>query len=374
MHMPANSTHGINAEENTNILFYILVPVYNVEKYLSTCIESVLNQTYPCFQLILVDDGSPDDSGRICEEYAKKDSRIKVIHQTNYGLIGARQTAVQRVREIASHKNEFVMYLDSDDSYKPYTLEKIAKCIQKTGSDMVIFDMERVADGKTVIPHHAVADYTRTITEKRELYNLVFNNSGYNSLCRKAISIELLPEMDYSKYFHISHAEDLLQSIWYYKYCKKASFLNESLYNYTINPDSITQTVTEKNFTVDFTVRQRVYEFLIQEDVFKDSDWRRYRSTCIRILLDMVQTIMRFPIERKQKTVYLDQIRETEYYKKYISSQSYDKMCLGRKGYLLYLAFEKQRYLVLYTWGFFYSSLRKMKMSWRKLYAEIIRH
>ena len=90
-------------------LISIIVPVYNVEQYLSRCVDSLVNQTYHNIEIILVDDGSPDRSGEICDEYAKKDKRVKVIHQSNGGLSDARNTAL----DIA--KGDYLMFVDSDD-------------------------------------------------------------------------------------------------------------------------------------------------------------------------------------------------------------------------------------------------------------------
>ena len=89
-------------------MFYICVPVYKAEKYIHKCITSVLNQTYGNFKLILVDDGSPDKCGEICDEYAKQDDRVVVIHQKNMGLLAARQAANRKVIEI--HKNKTLLF------------------------------------------------------------------------------------------------------------------------------------------------------------------------------------------------------------------------------------------------------------------------
>ena len=145
----------INENEQKDYYFYILVPVYNVEKYIKNCIESVLNQTRQNFKLILVDDGSSDRSGDICEEYAAKDDRIIVIHQKNQGQIAARQTAVRKVQELSNDNNEddIVLYLDSDDSLKPCAIERIENALTEYDCDIVMYGMERVSEGKTVIPY-----------------------------------------------------------------------------------------------------------------------------------------------------------------------------------------------------------------------------
>ena len=87
----------------------IVVPIYKVEKYLRRCIESLINQDYPDIEIILVDDGSPDNCGTICDEYAQKDARIIVIHQQNGGLSAARNTGIDVAR------GEYLMFVDSDD-------------------------------------------------------------------------------------------------------------------------------------------------------------------------------------------------------------------------------------------------------------------
>ena len=98
-------------------LIGVIVPVYKVEKYIAECIESILAQTYTNFRLILVDDGTPDNAGKICDEYAKKDSRITVIHQDNAGVTRARARGVEEANDC-----EFIMFVDSDDKLLPDAL------------------------------------------------------------------------------------------------------------------------------------------------------------------------------------------------------------------------------------------------------------
>ena len=108
----------------------IVVPVYNVEKYLGNCIESILNQTFKNFELILVDDGSTDNSGKICDIYEKKDSRIKVIHKNNGGLSSARNAGLDIAR------GKYIGFVDSDDSIHPEMYEVLYNLIEKYKSDI----------------------------------------------------------------------------------------------------------------------------------------------------------------------------------------------------------------------------------------------
>ena len=131
----------------------IIVPVYNVEKYLGKCIESILNQTFRDFELILVDDGSTDSSGKICDEYSLKDSRIKVIHKENGGLSSARNTGL----DIA--KGEYIGFVDSDDWIEMDMYEILYKLIKTSGKDMAnigfsaIYEdrIEKWTDNKKII-------------------------------------------------------------------------------------------------------------------------------------------------------------------------------------------------------------------------------
>ncbi len=338
-----------NNGENT-IQFFILVPVYKVEKYISACIDSVLNQSYQNFRLILVDDGSPDRSGEICDGYAKMDQRITVIHQKNLGQILARQAAIEYLMGVPKDDNSFALIIDADDSLKQHALESIYKVILEYNCDMIIFGMDHVVEGKVVTPYDAGKGYDGIILDKRILYKRVFCHSEYNPVWRKAIACNLLSNIDYSRYYFVSRTGDLLLSISYYKNCSNAYFLNESLYNYTYNPNGITHTYwTKKNFKVDFTVPQIVMEFLLQENVFDSSDWKQYRASCIRNLLGEMRRFCSFPISRKEKKGYFNEIHSSEYFKLYIKNQEYDEKCLGVHKYR-YRLFLKKTYwpIILY--------------------------
>lgn len=128
------------------ILISVIVPVYKVEKYLNECVQSILNQTYTYFELILVDDGSPDCCGQMCDSFAKRDERIHVIHKTNGGLSDARNHGI----EIAS--GNYITFIDSDDIISPYYLEIMLDCMIKNGADIVqgqhSRQKEKLASGK----------------------------------------------------------------------------------------------------------------------------------------------------------------------------------------------------------------------------------
>ena len=114
-----------------NPLISVIVPVYNVAEYLSRCVDSILAQSYENLQIILVDDGSTDDSGKICEEYAKKDARIQVIHQNNGGLSSARNAGL----DLAS--GEYIGFVDSDDWIEPEMYAEMLARMEKYDAQLV---------------------------------------------------------------------------------------------------------------------------------------------------------------------------------------------------------------------------------------------
>lgn len=113
-------------------LISVIIPVYKAEPYLAACVESVLAQTYQDFEIILVDDGSPDNCPRMCDEFAARDSRIRVIHKENGGLSSARNAGIEAA------KGEYLAFLDSDDLWTPVFLERLYAALTQTGADFAV--------------------------------------------------------------------------------------------------------------------------------------------------------------------------------------------------------------------------------------------
>lgn len=122
-------------------LLSVIIPVYNVEPYLRKCVDSVLNQTYRNLEVILVDDGSPDGCGAICEEYAAKDRRVRVIHKANGGLSDARNAGMARMT------GEYLTFVDSDDWLDDHALEFLYQAMAESSADLVIGQHDRVEAG-----------------------------------------------------------------------------------------------------------------------------------------------------------------------------------------------------------------------------------
>lgn len=327
------------------LLFYIVVPVYKAELFLEHCVNSVLNQTYSNWELILVDDGSPDKSGKICDLYAKKYEQIHVIHQVNKGQIAAR-TAGNKY--IISNKVEksYAVYLDSDDTLERNALDKIAKHIQTSNAEIIVYNWQRVTNRKTIQINKNV--YKGLVKDKRELYKIVFTNPFYNSLCIKSIATSLIEEEHYDNFFHIRHAEDLIQSVSYYKRANAVFFTDDILYNYTININSVTQTINYNNYKIDTTVREFVWNFLKEENVWSYDDFKQYALNQVNLIKEQLRIIFCLDTTWKNKVKLLELINSNTYFNMVLSYQKYNwiiKLLKGKKYRTLFFIMKMYDYV-----------------------------
>lgn len=245
--------------------FSILVPVYNVEKYLEQCVESLLNQTYNGeYEIILVDDGSTDSSGKICDKYFKDyPEKIKVVHKQNEGLVSARQAGI----EVAN--GEYSLFVDSDDFVETKLLETVNNCIEHNNNpDMAIYSFRYYSNGKTTERKATLAAKETVFTNdnKKLLYDALITTTFITSLWTKALKTEILKNdpTDYSLYYDKNMAEDLFRSIHLLTDSSKIVYINDSLYNYRTNEDSISrsfrpETIEKKNILY---VYDRFMEYL----------------------------------------------------------------------------------------------------------------
>ena len=124
-----------------SVFFSVLIPVYNVEPYVRECLDSILDQGYEKLELLVVDDGSTDRSGAICDEYAARDARVKVFHKPNGGLMSARRYAIERAR------GDYILFVDSDDSLLPRAFETLDRAVRESGADCVIYGAQSNTPG-----------------------------------------------------------------------------------------------------------------------------------------------------------------------------------------------------------------------------------
>lgn len=299
---------------DNSIKFSIMTPVYKVEQYLPECIESVLDQTYGNFEFILVDDGSPDRSGEICDEYAKKDSRISVFHKPNGGLMHTRRYALERAQ------GDYYVFLDSDDYLSLDTLETLNRYISETGADCVIYGFEWLRPEGTVHVQCAPCDCGRVISDRRELYNIIFNNDSYNSLCRKCVRASCFDGRDHSASYHIKNGEDCVQTIEIIENARSVVFIPELLYRYRYNSTSITHSNEFDNYSADFEVSKIVLGFLRRAGVLTEEDMDRLRNKELDEMAVEIKRICRYASTREHKRSAIASIRESSFYGEFLEA------------------------------------------------------
>lgn len=227
-------------------LVSIVVPIYKVpEKYLKQCIESCINQTLKDVEIILVDDGSPDRCGEICDDYAKKDNRIKVIHKKNEGLAAARNSGVDAC------SGETFMFLDGDDYLDFDCCEKTYTTLKEKNVQMVLFNQKLVYSKKT-IPSPVCdnePELFRTNKECRELQARTLSFRGW-----MATATSKLVYLDFINKYNIRHNVELKQgvegyiyNIMQFEYLESAYYMPTPFYNYVYNDESITHVPSLEN-------------------------------------------------------------------------------------------------------------------------------
>lgn len=216
----------------------VIVPVYKVEKYLERCIESILNQTYKNLEIILVDDGSPDKCGEICDEYAKKDKRIKVLHKENGGLSSARNEGIK----VAT--GEFVTFVDSDDYLNKDMYKILYENIENTQSDVSACNLfYEYEDENNRIEKVNKDDLKKEYNNIDAIKELLKNERIYNYAWNKLYKKELFENI---KYPEGKKMEDLGTTYLLFEKSKKIVYDSTALYYYVQRGGSIVSSAGEK--------------------------------------------------------------------------------------------------------------------------------
>ncbi len=214
----------------------VIVPVYKAEAYLHKCVDSLLAQTMTDFEVLLIDDGSPDRSGAICDEYAAKDSRIRVFHKENGGVASARQVGIENVR------GEYTIHADPDDWVEPTMLEELYAKAKEDDADMVICDYyEEMVDSQKYIKQNLTDDLS-----SKTLLGLLLGQKLHGSLCNKLIKTDKIKEYELFLPKEVIRWEDLFFCCNLLLHPIKSVYLSRAFYHYNlfINENSIVRKAT----------------------------------------------------------------------------------------------------------------------------------
>lgn len=264
-------------------LVSVIVPVYNVYPYLHEAIDSVINQTYTNLEIILIDDGSTDGSGEICDEYAERDSRIRVIHQDNKGLSAARNIGLENMT------GEVLAFLDPDDAFQYSFIEKTLAALQNEDADMVLckYDIQyTTAHMKTTSSKKTQPLIAPGVFDRNEvlssLVNCKINVSVWNKLYRR--------ELWNSIRFHEGHVCEDHEAIFKIcSLCEKICVLPDSLYNHRKRPGSITAVHSLNNLNDALLAYIRTESFVRANTplIFTSEQLDAFERLHVRILLSV---------------------------------------------------------------------------------------
>lgn len=225
--MPYEGNAAVQGEANASIT--VCVPVYNVERYVRECLDSIFSQDYENFDVVMVDDGSTDSSGAICDEYAERfPQRAFVVHKDNEGLLLARRDGFERAA------GQYVMCVDSDDVLVPGAIAAIGSLISKTDADVVRYGFTRNIDEAVPVASDVAYELYPNAEKSKMLRALCCSTSGSeNPMWFKAVRHECVGvDVDFSAFKGLSYAEDFLQTLTVYDRAQTFCFTDARLYYY----------------------------------------------------------------------------------------------------------------------------------------------
>lgn len=290
-------------------LISIIIPVYNTEKYIRRCLDSILAQTYKNYELLLIDDGSEDASGCICDEYALKDDRIKVIHQENEGSATARNRGL----EIA--KGEFIGFIDSDDYVETDFYETLHELISETQADVSMVSYNFVKDG--VYAQKTTSGTKNVVTRKKAVMQLLYDDVFQNFVWNKLYRTRLFTDIRFP-YGVIYDDINIMYKI--FKKMNKIAYLDVPKYYYFFNDNGMTNTKNHKKFVDETTAiitrfhevnkdfpslsetnsyslclwMTRIYKYMILEEDSNDMFFKQH----ISLLREVCEKHMEFIMQR----------------------------------------------------------------------------
>ena len=230
----------------------VIIPVYNTEKYLHECISSVINQTYNNLEIILINDGSQDFSGAICDDYAKQDSRIKVIHKENGGVSSARNEGLK----LAS--GDYIAYLDSDDSIEPNMYEVLLKAALEKDVDIISCNYMNIQKDKPLVLNRGIdkSEYEGDDVLYSFFKYSILSSAIWNKLYKRNTVKNLYFDVRFSM------AEDVLYNFFAFKKSRKIAYVNSPLHRRNVREGSLTTMYFNERYFHSIKARQIIVETL----------------------------------------------------------------------------------------------------------------
>lgn len=330
-------------------LISIIVPVYNVEGYLERCVESILSQTYQNIEILLIDDGSKDSSGHLCDELAFGDDRLIVYHKGNGGLGSARNYGIDRAKGV------YICFIDSDDKIEPDSIECLYNSLKQNDADLSVCGYFYVANDVTA----AYAFEESVISADEMIKKFACGNAFFNFACNKLYKKEIIDLMP--MHFSDRHcAEDMYFNVFYYRYCKKIATVEKPLYIYYVNLESLSNGRRPK-FWGDMLL---VYDAMAETCRLKQIPIEYANTLLIVMFRNSVSNYFNCKVSIKECIEYIDKcMAQKDFRTVKILDDS-----ISRVDKLVYKALIKHQYLMIYI---YMKAIKWLKVKHFKLFCKI---
>ena len=259
----------------------IIVPIYNAQKTIERCIDSILNQDFSDFELILIDDGSKDNSGKICDTYAGKDQRVRVIHKENSGVSASRNLALREA------KGEYLQFLDADDWITPNATRLLVESMETNDCDMVIADFYRVIGER--LSHKGSIDEDGVLSREEFANNMMENPADfyYGVLWNKLYKRSIIEKYQLCMNPKISWCEDFMFNLEYIRHCENIFVLQVPIYYYVKTKGSL----VSQSMSLTKTIKTKMMVFEYYNDFYKqvltEEEYEKKRLQIYSYLTDM---------------------------------------------------------------------------------------
>lgn len=324
-------------------LLSVIVPVYNVEKYLKRCLESILVQSWNDYEIILVDDGSTDSSAQICDLYAEKYEMIRVIHKENKGLSDTRNRGIEEA------SGEYVYFPDSDDWLEPNTFSELSDVIEELTYDIISFNREFVTSEEDKLI--SAKSRIQKLSGKQALLEMLKQSdvTGFanDKIYRKKLFLDNDIEFPVGKYY-----EDLGTNYKLFLKATKVYVTNQKYYHYLItNPDSITQSWNEQKLQDMFGFYREIYYSPLVREKFEELEIEILQAFYINGLIHILSSLYKSNISAQysdiEKDIKQEIVKNSLGVTKLLNQPNKIKYLLYKLG-LLKILFETQSKLLRY--------------------------
>ena len=301
-----------------NKLISVIVPVYKAEKYIDRCVGSLVNQTYKNIEILLIDDGSSDNCPALCDKWAKKDSRIKVIHKVNGGTAAARQSGV------VAAEGEFIMFVDGDDWVRKDMCEYLLNLID-SGDYQAACCSYCLTTDDTEPPE--ANDETLTVLDFNGIIKGLYDYSLW-SVCLKLFRRELFEKAEIPE-INLTVSEDLLTNFYLFRQCSNIIVSNKEKYFYFRHEGSVMTTLTERRIADQLTAYKEI------SDNLSEGTLPHTYSMANRLLNDFV-LLNSMIYHNKDRELSAPVLRDIKQCRKYIFSKE-NAYCMGMKYKIAFL-------------------------------------